>query len=116
MVSLSAHLVIQVPLTITPTTGSSGTRITVQSPNFSGNGNDFRCFAYQPYIAWYDPTTGTSLYLSRACPQGPLNESVTVPANLVSGRTYEFERIAVGHATRQTPLPAQSHPLPPCPR
>jgi hypothetical protein len=106
-VSSSANLVIQVPLTITPTTGSSGTSITVQSPNFSGNGNDFRCFAYQPYIAWYDPTTGTSLYLSRACPQGPLNETVTAPANLVSGRTYEIELIAGGYVIGQAPFTAQ---------
>jgi len=106
-VSASATLVIQVPLIITPTTGSSGTSITVQSPNFSGNGNDFRCFAYQPYIAWYDPTTGTSLTLSRACPQGPLNETVTAPANLVSGRTYEIELIVEGYVIGQAPCTAQ---------
>ncbi len=106
-VSSSATLVIEVPLTITPTTGSSGTNITVQSPNFSGNGNDFRCFILQPYIAWYDPTTGTSHYLSRACPQGPLNETVTAPANLVSGRTYEVELIAGGYVIGQATFTAQ---------
>ncbi len=103
-VSSSAALVIDVPLIITPTTGSSGTSIAVQSPNFSNNGNTFLCFSEQPYIAWYDPTTGTSQYLASAC-QFP--RSVTAPANLVSGRTYEVELIAGGYVIGQASFTAQ---------
>lgn len=106
-VSASTTLVIQVPLTITPTTGSAGTSITVQSLNFSGNGNDARCFTYRPSIDWYDPTTGTSLYLSTACSQGPLNKIVKAPSTTVSGRTYVIELISGGYVIGQATFTAQ---------
>jgi hypothetical protein len=103
-VSSSAALVVDVPLIITPTTGSSGTSIAVQSPNFSNSGNTFLCFSEQPYVALYDPTTGTSQYLASAC---QMPESVTAPANLVSGRAYEVELIAGGYVIGQAPFTAQ---------
>ena len=103
-VSSSATLVVDVPLTITPTSGSAGTTITVQSPNFINSGNTLLCYDDQPYIAWYDPTTGTSQNLASAC---LMPRTVNVPANLVSGRTYEVQLIAGGYVIGQATFTAQ---------
>ncbi|GHO48461.1 hypothetical protein [Ktedonospora formicarum] len=103
-VSVRVPLVIDVPLIITPTTGSTGTSISVQSPNFSNNGNNTICVKLQPSIVWHDPTTGTSQFLASAC-QFP--RTVTAPANLVSGRTYEVELIAGGNVIGKAPFTAQ---------
>ncbi|EFH80892.1 hypothetical protein [Ktedonobacter racemifer] len=103
-VSSSVPLVVDVPLIITPTTGSAGTSISVQSPNFSNTGNNLLCVTERPYIAWYDPTAGTSQYLASAC---WFPGTVTAPANLVSGRTYEVELIMGGYVIGQAPFTAQ---------
>lgn len=99
-----ATLVIDVPLNITPISGSAGTSITVQSPNFVNSGNTFLCFNEQPSIALYNPTTGTSQYLASAC---QMPGTVTVPANLVSGQMYEIELIASGYVIGQASFTAQ---------
>lgn len=103
-VNASATLVVDVPLTITPTSGSAGTSIAVQSPNFTNSGNTFVCAEEQPYLAWYDPSTGKSLNLGSAC---QMPRSVTAPMNLISGQTYEVQLIVGGYMIGQAPFTAQ---------
>lgn len=103
-VNVSATLVVDVPLIITPTSGSAGTSIAVQSPNFTNSGNTFVCAEEQPYLAWYDPSTGKSLNLGSAC---QMPRSVTAPASLISGQTYEVQLIVGGYVIGQATFTAQ---------
>lgn len=103
-VNANTTVVIDVELNITPTTGNSGTSINAQSPNFSNSGNNLLCFLEQPYIAWYDPTTGTSQNIASAC---MFPETITAPTNLVSGRTYEVELNVGGYVIGQAAFTAR---------
>jgi hypothetical protein len=88
--TISANFVIQVPLSVSPTTGSSGTSITVQAPDFYVSNPS--CQDYEPKIFWYDPVTGKSQVLSsQTCLQQPFSVTVTAPANLISGQSYQIE-------------------------
>lgn len=87
---------------ISPTTGPSGTVITV-----SGSG-------YYPYdlldIDWYDPATKTETQITslQAINGGAFSTTITAPANLVSGTTYDVMVIdGGGGSSLQAPFVAQ---------
>ena len=67
---------------ITPTTGGSGTTITLNGTNLGAN--------YYYTIEWIDKVSGTLTSLGNvsADNQGNVSTSITAPANLVTGRSY----------------------------
>ncbi len=72
---------------ITPTTGTSGTTITLNGTNLGAN--------YYYGIEWIDPVSGTLTSLGNvsADNQGNVSTSITAPANLVIGRNYTIALI-----------------------
>lgn len=90
---------------IAPSSGPSGTIITVSGQNFAA---DFGTGIY-----WYDPSTGsqTSLGVFMDDSNGTFSGQVTAPSNLTPGQTYDvqaWDRYA--NLTVQQPFVAQ----PPC--
>jgi IPT/TIG domain len=72
---------------ITPTTGTSGTTITLNGTNLGAN--------YYYGIEWIDPVSGTLTNMGNvsADNQGNVSISITAPANLVKGRSYTIALI-----------------------
>ena len=72
---------------ITPTTGASGTTITLNGTNLGAN--------YYYSIDWIDTVSGTLTNLGNvsADTQGNVTTSITAPANLVKGRSYTITLI-----------------------
>ncbi|HYL44668.1 MAG TPA: hypothetical protein VEU97_14890 [Ktedonobacteraceae bacterium] len=81
---LYAYFKVTLPLKITPTTGPSGTIITVAGNSYTP--------ATQVLLYWCDPATcyGYGNYLTSVTTTstGTFNTAITAPANLVSGHTY----------------------------
>ena len=81
-VSASASFNVTPTVTITPTTGSSGTSITVMGNYFSASST--------VDLYWYDPSTGSSSYFGtfNTTSTGTFTTTITAPAGLTSGNTY----------------------------
>jgi len=101
-VSLSTIFMIPPSMSITPTTGPSGTVITVTGKRYShSNSVD---------ILWNDPNYGGYTYLGSAntSPKGTFTTTVTAPSGIISGLTYDV--IVIDGPTRasaQAPFIAQ---------
>jgi hypothetical protein len=72
-------------VSISPTTGTTGTLITVTGTNCSPSGT--------MTINWYDPNLGGLTYLTsvKASSKGNFKTTITAPANLTSGSIYLVE-------------------------
>ncbi len=104
-IGATTKLVVQIPLSLTPATGGGGTSITVQTPNL--NLSNVECFLNQIKIVGYDPITGKSQVLSQTCPLGAFSVTVTAPASLVSGQSYQIELLMNGYLVGQATFTAQ---------
>lgn len=81
-VSASAPFTVLADLKITPTTGPSGTVITLTGKEYAG----FSIIN----IYWYDPHTKTQTFLNSVSTSatGTFTTTITAPAGLISGNTY----------------------------
>lgn len=81
-ISVNASFKVTPAITITPTSGVSGTSITITGQSFNSSNT--------VYIYWYDPVSQSSSYLSAATSSadGTLNATITVPGGLTTGNTY----------------------------
>lgn len=82
--SAQAELRVNQTVVLSPTTGPSGTQITVTGSYFSGY--------ISVNLTWYDPSTNSSTNLGTAnANPDSFTATVTAPANLTSGHTYLIE-------------------------
>lgn len=81
-VSAYTYFTVIPTITITPTTGLSGSTVTVTGKHFSTSNT--------VYLYWYDPSTGNYSYLGSfsTSATGTFKTTITVPTGLVSGNTY----------------------------
>lgn len=87
-------------LSINPTSGTSGTKITVTGQNFQ---NDNLVEIY-----WYDPSTGSSTRLTAVWTSGTsFTTTVIAPSGLISGNTYYVQAYNEGGPTVQAAFIAQ---------
>ena len=80
--SEDATFIVTPTLVITPTTGPSGTTITVTGKHYSPSST--------VYLYWYDPSTGSYSYFGSfiTTSTGTFTTTITAPNGLTSGNTY----------------------------
>jgi hypothetical protein len=83
-VGVNTSFMVPPPVSINPTTGASGTKITVSGSKFTPSGG--------VGISWYDPNFGLS-YLTTVTVSatGTFTVTITAPSNLISGTVYAIE-------------------------
>lgn len=83
-VGVNTSFTVPPPVSINPTTGPSGTQITVSGSKFTPSGG--------VGISWYDPNFGLS-YLTTVTVSatGTFTATITAPSNLISGTVYSVE-------------------------
>jgi hypothetical protein len=81
-IQASAYFYVTPNVTISPTTGPSGTAITVNGTYFTPNSYG--------WLYWYDPSTGSQNYLNsfNTDNNGAFTANITAPSGLISGNTY----------------------------
>lgn len=86
-ISASAQFTVLADLKITPTTGPSGTVITLTGKGYAG----FSLIN----IYWYDPHTKTKTFLSSISTSatGTFTTTITAPSGLTSGNTYFVQTV-----------------------